>query len=541
MRKFKLPADLKEDAIKNLDPNQTTNRRSCGPLLRFDFNDSGNASKFLEWYKDDVLYDPFSKQWFVYKEGRWMKDAQRVEIRKLAQELYETLDAYIQREYDDVRNYNKAAVKKLNDAERNLVEQRRARYLELSKGVKKLGNNRTQDDMFKTVQTRVAKNSNIFNPDSTNHLLVVKNGTVNLRTGELRPHSREDYSTMRIDIDYDPHAGEPTGFIRFLNQVFEGNAEIIGYVKRLLGYCLTGETRLQAFHFLLGLGGNGKGVLLNLIEKIFGEYCFPLDLGALDRRSNSNNPNSSLFRAKRCRCVILTESNVGARPNSGLIKQLTGGDTISSNTTSSDDDRFKPHFKLLWSVNDIPSIDLSDYGMYRRYRKISFKVSFRENPDESLKDTLFNTEKVKILKFLIDGAVDYYKNGLSTIPEVMEDEIEQDRRDLDSIYAFYTDMIEPADNDTGYQATVLYEAYRNYCRNHEFDNPKSMKKFGQTICNVYGVRRVSRSSANYYVGIRIRNLRENESSESDVSETAEEATASTGTEVTATETVVTEA
>ena len=52
---------------------------------------------------------------------------------------------------------------------------------------------------------------------------------------------------MRIDIDYDPHAGEPKGFIRFLNQVFEGNAEIIGYVKRLLGYCLTGETRLQAF------------------------------------------------------------------------------------------------------------------------------------------------------------------------------------------------------------------------------------------------------------------------------------------------------
>ena len=61
MRKFKLPADLKEDAIKNLDPNQTTNRRSCGPLLRYDFNDSGNASKFLECYKDDVLYDPYSK------------------------------------------------------------------------------------------------------------------------------------------------------------------------------------------------------------------------------------------------------------------------------------------------------------------------------------------------------------------------------------------------------------------------------------------------------------------------------------------------
>lgn len=483
-------------------------------LLNYEFNDYGNARRLLSLYQGKVLYDSASANWLLYDNGRWKPDNKRKDgMYRVANELYCNLESILYQEFADyVREADRLDEEYADEEdeadedteEAKFYRSQRERFINLHKEVRKLGNHATQRNMLNSAATQSGGNSVEFNRH--NHLLVVQNGTVDLRTGNLLPHVPGYYITMRADVKYDPAAQEPKRFLQFLNEIFDNNQELIDYVHRLLGYCLTGETREHVFHVLHGEGANGKSVLINLLCRMFSEYCKNVSAGALERHSDNDRPNPSLLQAKDARIIVVNETNAGVKLNSALIKQISAGDEICPRALYQDNEHFTPHMQILWITNHIPQIDWNDGGLRRRYKLIPFTVTFApDQQDKNLQEKLW-AEREGIFKWIVDGAIEWYAQGLGDLPDTMADALEKERLNEDSVYAFFKDAILITGNPQDrIPASSVYQSYLRYCENNEVDNPETISKLGKTLPKL-GVVKKKTPGCNVYVGINIRQL-----------------------------------
>lgn len=477
-------------------------------LLNYEFNDYGNARRLLNLYQGKVLYDSATGHWLLYDNGRWKPDNKRKDgMYKITNELYCHLESILYQEYaDDVREADRLDEEKdadeSEDAEAEFYRSQREKFINLRKEVRKLGNHATQKNLLNSAATQSGCSGIEFN--CHNHLLVVQNGTVDLRTGNLLLHVPGYYITMRADVKYDPAAQEPKRFLQFLNEIFDNNQELIDYVHRLLGYCLTGETREHVFHVLHGEGANGKSVLINLLCRMFSEYCKNVSAGALERHSDNDRPNPSLLQAKDARIIIVNETNAGVKLNSALIKQISAGDEICPRALFQDNEHFTPHMQILWVTNHIPQIDWNDGGIRRRYKLIPFTRTFApDKQDRDLPEKLW-AEREGIFKWLIEGAIEWYAQGLGDLPDTMAAALENERRNEDSVYAFFQDeIIQTGSMEDRIQASSVYQAYLRYCENNEIDYPETISKLGTKLPKL-GVTKRKTPGCNVYIGIQLR-------------------------------------
>ena len=476
-------------------------------LSRYEFNDYGNGRRLLDLFKGKVLYNPSSGNWLLYEEGRWRPDNKRKEgMLKKANELYCHLSSALQCSYsnmdfddceDDASENEESAVE---------GKEMKREYDRMKKAISRLGDSARQKALLKSAEAECSDATIGFNLH--NHLLVVQNGTVDLRTGNLLSHIPEHYITMRSDIRYDSKVPEPKRFLQFLDEVFDHNVELIHYVQRLLGYCLTGETREHVFHVLHGEGANGKSVLINLFQRMFSEYCRSVSSGALAHRADGDKPNPSLLQAKDCRTIIVNETNGGLKLNGALIKQISAGDEICPRTLFEENQNFVPHMKILWITNHIPEIDWQDGGLRRRYRLIPFPVTFGlDQQDRDLPEKLW-AEREGILRWLVEGAVAWYNHGLGELPDTMADALEKERRNEDSVYAFFQDEIIKTDvPEDRIQAKSLHDAYLDYCANNEIDYPVTISAFGIKLTKL-GITKKKMPGYNVYIGLKLREFEE---------------------------------
>ena len=473
-------------------------------LNSYEFNDFGNAQRLLSRYEGKVLYDACSANWLLYEEGRWRPDNKRKDgMLKIANDLYRFLTDALQHWSSDIDFEEDAQEESEEDEE--AVAAARAKQHEynlLKKAVCRLGDTARQKAMIRNAEAEKSAGRIDFN--CWNNLLVVKNGTVDLRTGNLLPHSPVYHITMRTNVNYDSAAQEPKRFIQFLNEIFDHNAELIAYVQRLLGYCITGESREHVFHVLHGEGANGKSVLINLLCRMFSEYCKNVSAGALEWRSDNDRPNPSLLQAKDARIIIVNETNAGIKLNSALIKQISAGDEICPRALFKDNEHFTPHMQILWVTNHIPQIDWEDGGLRRRYKLIPFTVTFApDQQDRDLPEKLW-AEREGILKWLVQGAIDWYAHGLGEQPDTMADALEQERRNEDSVYAFFKEgVILTGSAKDRIPASEVYQAYLRYCLDNEIDDPVSVSTFGTKLPKL-GVTKKKTPGCNVYVGIQLR-------------------------------------
>lgn len=152
------------------------------------------------------------------------------------------------------------------------------------------------------------------------------NGTLELRTGVLRPHRREDLLTKMCPVAYDADATCPQ-WMSFLNDVMAGKQALVHYLQRGVGYSLTGSVEEQCLFFLYGTGQNGKSTFLGVLQAMLGDYAMQAIPELLMVRANEQHPTerADLF-GKRFVATIEVES--GKRLAEALVKQLTGGDRI---------------------------------------------------------------------------------------------------------------------------------------------------------------------------------------------------------------------
>jgi putative DNA primase/helicase len=256
-----------------------------------------------------------------------------------------------------------------------------------------------------------------------------------------------------------PAQGRPERWLRFLNESTGGSQQLIDYLQRLFGYCLSGETREESLTFFHGSGGNGKGVILGALKDIAGDYGRQASTEALMESKGERHP-ADLADLAHARLVVASESSDGKRWDEQRVKALTGRDDISARFMRGNFFTFKPQFKILVASNHKPRIRTVDDAWRRRLHLVPFDRK-PERPDPQLKDRL-KDEYPQILQWAIEGAEWWYREGLA-VPEIITDATQEYFREEDLIGIWVEDCVDyiPGKKE---DRRLLYASYEKWCK-----------------------------------------------------------------------------
>ena len=255
--------------------------------------------------------------------------------------------------------------------------------------------------------------------DKDDLLLGTPNGVVDLRTGEFRPGVPGDLMTKSTSVDPAIDGASPISFLRFLDQIMGGDAEMIQYLQKVFGYSLTGSTKEHCMFFFYGSGRNGKGTLLNIFSYILKDYAVQAANAIFLDKKVESHP-TDLAALMGARLVRSSELPVGKVWNDTLLKQVTGGDPISARKMRQDPINFTPQFTLIFDANNAPSVRGVDEAFRRRVKVVPFNFTVSEAENDPHLGEKLRVESPAILKWAIDGAIQWQRGGLHAPMKVRE-------------------------------------------------------------------------------------------------------------------------
>lgn len=431
--------------------------------------DAGNGARFVNRHGKDVRYVP-EWGWMAWDGSRWTRD----ELRVRALMLETARGIYTEAASTD----DKALQKALSEWARKSQQAQRI-----------------QGALW-CAQPSVAARTDDF--DREPWLLPCANGTVDLRTGEVHPHNREHMLTRRSPAVYDGNASCPT-WTAFLERVLP-KPELRAFVQRAAGYSLTGLTAAQVLFFLYGQGRNGKTVFIEALGDLVGEFHEPTRIDTLSE-SRGGIPNDVAALAG-ARVVTVSETPEGARLNESLVKDLTGGDTISARFLRHEFFAFRPQFKLWVRGNHKPVIRGTDDGIWRRLMLVPFTVQIPESEVDPTLPQRIRDEFPGILAWAVQGCLEWQKHGLKP-PACVTEAVKEYRTEMDVMGEFLADccvMTPRAETP----ATPLFKAYQNWCEKTG-ERAISQRRFGSALSE-RGLRREKGGPENIYhwYGIRLK-------------------------------------
>jgi putative DNA primase/helicase len=328
-------------------------------------------------------------------------------------------------------------------------------------------------------------------------LLGTPGGTVDLRTGELRKARRNDLIT-RI-AGFKPEHGKPSERLRFLDTAFDGDTEVIDFLRRALGYSLTGDTREHKLFFAFGNGANGKSTFLNAMLSILGTYGRRAPATTLMSRHVEGHP-TDLAGLAGARLAVASELPRGASWNEAVIKDLTGGDKITARFMRGDFFDFTPVLKLWVAGNTMPSFRGVDEAIRRRVVVLPFTMTVpSERRDPTLPGKLA-AEYGLILSWAIEGALEWQSAGLQ-VPASIVSASHGYLDDEDVIGLYLAEQTEP---DTG-AFTTTTDLYVRFCQWTDGQGlPRwSMLTFQKEVA-AHGFQATRRNFGRGFVGLRLR-------------------------------------
>jgi len=393
------------------------------------FDEMSLAQLFADTVCDHLRYDRQAKSWYCFTGVVWELDQQAP-----------------QREAHSF-------IKEMTSTEKSMINDSIKRF-RTGAAIRAIGNHAELLDKIYISDAMFDKNPN---------LLAVKNGVVDLVTGEFRPAVATDYLRRQANVMFAAEAKCPH-WIKFMKSVTREDYNLYRFIQRALGYTLVGHANLQLFFMAVGSGGNGKGVLMRTIQKILGGYAqsVPPNLLTTAYGGNVNSPSPVLARLNGARLVVCTELPTGKKMDEAFIKQYAGGDDITARGIYGDVITFKPEGKLWLSTNEVPEIAISDEAMWRRLKPIPFLAKFQgADVDPELEQKLAE-EYSGILNWLLSGARSFANDGLGTCDAV--DELEEKmRKEADSVLAWVTACCVKA-VDAILASSAAYESYADFMR-----------------------------------------------------------------------------
>ena len=429
-------------------PDQAQGANLPRPIRLFDCNEIGNAERFIHHFGDIARYCAPWKSWMIWTGTHWQRDT-RLEVNALAERvtrgiLIEAATAHS----DDAR----VALAKwyLKSATQNLI-----------------------GSMVKMAAPHLTVTPEQF--DRHPMLLNCRNGTVNLCDGEIAPHDAAQYLTKCLSIVYDPEAECPR-WRSFLAAIMGESAELIEYLKRAVGYSLTGDTREQVMFVLHGAGANGKSTFLETIYSMIGPYAQNMQTETLMARQGTKMAND-IARLRGVRFVIAKETDAGQRFSEAKVKELTGSDTLTGEFKFQEQFDFEPSHKLWFATNHLPQVRRGGHAIWRRLPLVEFNATFwdaekgesgpaQQQMDKGLPAAL-KAELPGILTWAVIGAIMWGCDGLKAPAEVNR-ATDEYREDQDTLGAFLDDCCAQGDDCT-VSTAALYTAYSNWAdKNNEY-------------------------------------------------------------------------
>jgi putative DNA primase/helicase len=350
------------------------------------FTDMRLAAVFTEMFRAELRYWPEVGKWLVFDGRRWTTDAPGGAfpyIRKMIEALYSRAAA--------CTDYGQRS--------------------EMLKVILKLEEHQRQKTILEAAKVRPELIISSAELDQHHMLLTCSNGTIDLNYGTLRQHRADDFMTRMTAIDFNPDAKCPL-FEKFLSQIFDGNENIIRYLQRFAGYCLTGRTDEQILLFFYGLGCNGKSVLANVLDALMGDYASTAGSDLLMSRDNRGSTND-IAALRGSRLVKVSEFDDGEKLAEAQIKTLTGGDPVSCRFLYCENFTYTPTYKILLIGNHKPKVRDNGHGIWRRLHLLPFDVTIpEEERDADLQDKLLR-ELPGILTWAVQGCLKWREIKLS--------------------------------------------------------------------------------------------------------------------------------
>lgn len=429
-----------------------------GPPADYSLDDTGNARRFCDKFGCDLHYNYTQKSWMVWDGRIWRQD--------------ET-----------------ARVKQLCDAMLDEMEQQAlalpatALAQEAHSFIRKSRSSRAKDNLLTEAQHLPGISCTDADFDNAPWLLNLPNGTMRLNPQLLRPHNRRLRLTRLAGAGYDPEARAPV-WQAFLHSVTGGDAELQTYLQTMVGYMLTGSTREQCLFFLYGDGSNGKTTFLDVLADLLGSYAMNAQSETLTARRSGDAPRTDIARLKGARLVTISECPADVWLDEALVKQLTGGDTVTARHLYGREFEYRPEFKLIMATNHAPRIRGTDAGIWRRIRLVPFTHTIPEaEQDLQLPDKL-HAELPGILNWALEGLRLWLKNSEGArrrgLPpcRAVDTATAAYRGEQDRLRDFLESCTAPAPGST-VPAGVLYQVYRTWCAENGERYPMTGNKFGR--------------------------------------------------------------
>jgi putative DNA primase/helicase len=426
----------------------------------------GMARIFAQRYDGRLRFCHHAGAWYVWTGSHWQKDEKAVAFQFVRE---------LGREFTDAPTALKTEVKEV-------------RRVTFAGGVERFAQS---DPAF-------AVTSDDWDQDP--YLLGTPGGTVDLRTGKLREPDPADGITKTTLIAPSDKADCPL-WMKFLRETFGDDPEMIRFVQQWAGYCLTGDTREQALFFGTGDGGNGKGVWLHTRMNIMKDYAVAAAMQTFVASSQERH-STELAMLRGARMVTASETEKGRAWAEARIKQLTGGDPITARFMRQDDFTFLPQFKLDIIGNHKPQLRNVDAAARRRFNI----VPFDRKPavvDRELEAKLMG-EAPAILRWMIDGCLDWQQNGLKR-PQSVVDATESYFSDQDSFSQWIDECCEsdPGNPHKNSTAKELYGSWSEYAQ-AAGESPGSQKEFADTLLmSGRGIIAKRKTKGVVYLGIRL--------------------------------------
>ena len=404
-------------------------------LAGFATTDTGNAERLAARFGEDLRYCHTWKQWLVWDGKRWQRD----ETGQALQYAKKTACLILAEAAATSDDAMRAALVKWSNISQSLP--RLKALLELAQSLPDIA---AVADHFDT------------NP----HLLNVENGTIDLQTGTLQEFDRADLITKLTPIAYDAQAACPK-WERFLETVLP-DADVLAFLRRAVGYSLSGEVCEQVLFFLYGKGKNGKSTFIETVKLLSGEYASHLraDILMLDRNGPNKGATPEIAGLRGSRFVSVSELSDGQRLDEAQVKALTGGDEVAGRPLYQKEERFPPTFKFWLAGNYRPDIRGNDEGIWRRPKLIPFLVQIPpDQRDKDLKEKL-RVELPGILAWAVRGALEWQRDGLNP-PACVEAATQEYRAESDALAPFLEDRC-VFQNRAEVTKAALWKAYQQW-------------------------------------------------------------------------------
>lgn len=373
----------------------------------------GNALRLLDQHHARLRYVPEVQGWLVWRDG-WQWDVDGADVRTAAAALPRTI-------------YQEGVGHKINDAEHFA---RWARQSQSQRTIQAAVQMLSDQRSLRVPMAHIDADPMLVGYDNARRV-------IDLRTGKSRPATPGDLIAKSLSVTELGDAKKAVRWLQFLDQIFLGDAELIDWLRRWMGYTLTGSTAEQMLLFCYGLGANGKSVLGELLRWITGDYARAIPVEMLcESKRQAGGATPDLADLVGARLTLTTETEDGAALAESLIKSLTAGDTISARPLYGRPINFQPQFKLLMLGNHRPVVRGTDHGIWRRIRLVPFRRTFgHDERDQNLLDKL-KAEAPHILAWMIEGCIDWQRRGLADTPAVVAAETSDYRQEQDVIGEF---------------------------------------------------------------------------------------------------------